>query len=420
MKAEARAVAEPALAPSPFANALDALQSRDFRLLWLNGFSFFLARGMAMLSTGWLVKELTDSPSLVGAVFFVQGAPIFLFSLLAGVWADRLDRRGLIIASQAAAIAVTAVLAVVALAGVVATWQVFVLSFAMGTAMALGQPSRQALIPALVAPERLMNAVVLNTLILNLSFVIGPALAGALIAGLDFGGAFLVQVAVLLAGFPLLLAMRSPAVERAAAPAAVVSELREGLAFVGSDALIRALFVLTGVTGVFFIGSYQALLPVFADDVLDVGSTGYGLLSGAMGLGMLGGSLFIASRGDFARKGEALLSSLAIGGLVFVTFAASSWYPLSLLTMLAWGFGAAFFMNLTITIVQSHTPDRLMGRVMSAQQLSLHGLSPLGALAAGGFAEAAGAPAAAVVGGLAVVAVALVFFAREPALRAMR
>ena len=293
-----------------------------------------------------------------------------------------------------------------------------VLAFLMGTAMALGQPSRQALVPSLVGPERLMNAIVLNNLVQNLSFVVGPALAGGLLAGLGFGGTFLTQVAILLAGLPLLLAMRAPPVERPATQRSAVAELREGLAHIADSPFIRSLFVVSAFTGVFFVGTYQALVPIFARDVLDVGSTGLGLLSAAFGLGMFFGSVFIASRGDLPRKGETLLRSLFIGAIVFFVFAVSRWYALSLVTMLAWGFGAAFFMNLTITLIQSHTPDRLMGRVMSVQALAFYGMSPIGNLEAGGLAEVFSAPAAAIVGAAAVGLMAAVFFVREPELRA--
>ena len=219
MEAEAQAAPATLTWGDRAATALAALQVRDFRLLWLSGFSFFMGRGMQMVAVSWLVFDLTDSPALVGAALFVQGAPIALFSLAAGIGADRLDRRALLIVSQAASALMTAILASLILTDVVATWMVFVLAFGMGTAMALGQPARQALIPSLVAPERLMNAVVLNSLVLNLSFIIGPALAGGLLDVIGSGGTFVVQVGVLLAGLPMLLAMRTPARERSQASA---------------------------------------------------------------------------------------------------------------------------------------------------------------------------------------------------------
>ncbi|MDP3767125.1 MAG: MFS transporter, partial [Dehalococcoidia bacterium] len=238
-----------------------------------------------------------------------------------------------------------------------------------------------------------------------------------LLAIVGFEGTFLAQVGLLAIGLPWLLAMRTPSVERPLHPTSALTEVREGLAHIADSSFIRSLFVVTAFTGVFFVGAYQALVPVFARDVLDVGSTGLGLLSAFFGAGMFAGSLFIASRGNFERKGEVLLRSLLVGSVVFLVFAASRWYALSLVAMIAWGFGASFFMNLTITLIQSHTPDRLMGRVMSVQALAFYGMSPIGNLVAGGLAEGASAPIAAAVGAAAVGVMALYLLARSPALR---
>jgi MFS family permease len=333
-----------------------------------------------------------------------------LFSLFAGIGADRLDRRLLLVVSQGSSGAITSILTVLVLLDAVATWQVFVLGFAMGTAMAVGQPSRQALVPALVGPERLMNAVVLNTLAQNVSFIVGPALAGGLLALSGFEGTFIVQTVLLLAGLPLLLAMRSPEVVREARAASVLADLREGLSYIGRNPLIRSLFIVTGFTGIFFVGTYQAVLPVFARDVLNVGSAGFGLLSAALGAGMFAGSIFIAWRGSFERPGEALLRSTLLGSAIFIAFAASRWYGVSMLTMVAWGFGAAFFMNLTITLIQANTRDALMGRVMSAQALAFFGMSPLGNLMAGLAAEAIGAPLTVTLSALAVAAMSIYLY----------
>ena len=168
--------------PSRRLSALAALQVPAFRLLWLNALSFSLANGMRMVALAWLALDLTDSPSTVGLVLFAQGVPLALLSLPAGVWADRFDRRMLLAISQVITIAVTAALAALIYMDVVTTWWLLAFASATGATMALGQPSRQALVPALVGKERLLNAIVLNNIVQNLSTVAGPALAGALIA----------------------------------------------------------------------------------------------------------------------------------------------------------------------------------------------------------------------------------------------
>jgi MFS family permease len=420
MTVEAQAAPAATGAGGRIAAALDALHVRDFRLLWLNSLTFFLGRSMQKVAVSWLVLDMTDSPSLVGAVLFAQGLPLALFSLPAGVWADRLDRRRLLTVSQTASVVITAVLTFLLLIDAVMVWEIFVIAFLMGTAMALGQPSRQALVPSLVGPDRLMNAIVLNNMVQNLSFVVGPALAGGLLAGIGFGGTFLVQVALLLAGLPWLLAMRVPPLARRAERAPLMTELREGVAHVLATPLVRSLFVVTAFTGIFYVGTYQALAPVFARDILDVGALGLGFMNAAFGTGMFLGSIFIASRRNLRRKGEVLLVSLLAGALLFGVFAASPWFPLSELALLGWGFGAAFFMNLTITLIQTNTPDRVMGRVMSVQALCFYGVSPIGNLLGGVLAEVVSAPFAVVVSSVAIAVLAVWFLLRQPELRAAR
>ena len=403
--------------PSRLASAVAALQVPAFRLLWLNTLSFSLANGMRMVALGWLALELTDSPSIVGVVLFAQGIPLALLSLPAGVWADRFDRRRLLAISQVATIAATAALAALIYMDVVTTWWLIAFASATGAAMALGQPSRQALVPALVGKERLLNAIVLNNMVQNLSTVAGPALAGALIAVAGSGATFVAQAVILSIGLPCLFAMRVPRVERTEAPTSALRDLREGLAYVVASPLIRSLFAATACIGIFFLGIYQALLPVFARDVLDVGGLGFGLLLASLGAGMLLGSIFIAAKGNFARKGEVLLWSLLICSGVVLVFAISQWYVLSLLMMLGWGLCAAFFMNLTITLIQTHTPDRLMGRVMSVQALALFGFGPIGTLGAGFLADGVGAPLAAGIGAVGVAVWITAFLVTQPDLR---
>ncbi|MEX1254428.1 MAG: MFS transporter [Dehalococcoidia bacterium] len=418
MTVEAQAAPATPATGGRFAAATDALHVRDFRLLWLNSLTFFLGRSMQMVAVSWLVLDITDSAALVGAALFAQGLPLALFSLPAGVWADRLDRRRLLVVSQTVSVVMTAVLTFLLLIDAVMVWQIFVIAFVMGTAMALGQPSRQALVPSLVGPERLMNAIVLNNLVQNLSFVIGPALAGLLLAQIGFGGTFVVQVGLLVAGLPWLLAMRVPPIAHQTERAPLMTELREGVSHVLASPLVRSLFIVTAFTGIFYVGTYQALSPVFARDILDVGALGLGFMNAAFGTGMFLGSIFIASRRNLNRKGEVLLVSLLTGALVFGVFAASRWFALSELALLAWGFGAAFFMNLTITLIQANTPDRVMGRVMSVQALCFYGVSPIGNLLGGVLAEVVSAPFAVVVSSVAVGVLAIWYLLRQPELRA--
>jgi predicted MFS family arabinose efflux permease len=264
-----------------------------------------------------------------------------------------------------------------------------------------------------------MNAIVLTNMVQNLSFVIGPALAGIALAVLGFKGTFVIQVALLAAGIPWLLAMRRAPVPEDAAHerSGMISQVWDGVRYiVGSDA-IRPLFVISAFSGVFFLGSFQALMPIFADDILDVGDLGLGIMNSVFGIGTFAGSLYIAARGDLPRKGQTLLVSLLMGSVVFFAFALSESFVFSLAMLLAWGVGAAFFMNLTTTLIQSRVLDSVMGRVMSVQTLAFFGLSPIGALIGGAIAQAYGAPAAAVVGAVAIGAVSAWYLVRDNELR---
>jgi predicted MFS family arabinose efflux permease len=214
-----------------------------------------------------------------------------------------------------------------------------------------------------------------------------------------------------------LLLLRAPSVVHETEAAPLVREVRDGIAYVLGSPLLRSLFVVTIFCGVFYVGTYQALAPVFARDILGVGAMALGFMNAAFGTGMFVGSIFIASRRDFQRKGEALLVSLLLGAVVFCVFAASRWFPLSELTLLAWGFGAAFFMNLTITLIQANTPDHVMGRVMSVHALCFFGMSPIGNLLAGVLADVVSAPFAVVVSSVAVGGLAVWYLLRQPALR---
>jgi MFS family permease len=399
--------------------ALRALEVRDFRLLWFNSLTFFVGRSMGMVAVSWLVKELTDSSFMVGLSFFAQGMPVALLILPAGAWADRIDRRSLLIASQVMTAALIAVLTLLILAEIEAIWSVLLLGVGLGASQAIGLPSRQAIVPSLVGQERLMNAIVLTNMVQNLSFVIGPALAGIALAVLGFKGTFVIQVALLAAGIPWLVAMRrSPVPEEAAGErSGMISQVWDGVRYIARSDAIRPLFVISAFSGVFFLGSFQALMPIFADDVLDVGDLGLGIMNSVFGIGTFAGSLYIATRGDLPRKGQTLLVSLLLGAVVFFAFALSESFAFSLAMLLAWGAGAAFFMNLTTTLIQSRVLDNVMGRVMSVQTLAFFGLSPIGALIGGAIAQAYGAPAAAVVGAIAIGSVSAWYLLRNNGLR---
>lgn len=404
------------VAPTTFA----AFRERPFRLLWANTVLFSLVQSTQRFTFVWLVLELGRGADASGLVLFAMGAPAFVVVLPAGAWSDRLDRRLLLVGSQLGALIVTALTAVLVSTGRINLPITVALGTALGATLAFGQPVRSAVLPTLVPRERLMNAIVLTTIGINVSMIVGPAIGGAAIAAWGLGGAFTVQAVIYVVGLGVLLLLRLP--ERA-----VVVERRrlrveivEGLAFVGRHREIRALFLLLATTGLLMLGPYQALMPKIARDQLGSDAFEASLLFAVLGVGMGFTSLVLARTRDLAHKGAWFAGGLVAGGLIQVGLGLSPVYLLTAVLMFLWGVGGGLFMNLNQTLIQTHTPDAVMGRVMALHTLAMVGLAPMGALAGGILAGVIGAPATVAVAGLGISATAAVVLARVSTLRPMR
>jgi len=388
-----------------------------FRYLWANTFVFMLVQSTQRFTYVWLVLELGRSSDASGVVLFALGVPVFLVAMPAGVLTDRLDRRRILVASQGAALVVTAATAALIYTDQIGIGVTIVLAFLLGVSLAVGQPVRTAVIPSLVPREILMNAIVLVTLGMNLSMIAGPAIGGAAIGLWGVEGAFVLQAVLYAVGLAFLGPLRVPAHAPSAVEHRMWSDIREGVRFVVGRSDMRALFVLLASTGMFMVGPYLALLPEIARDELGAGAFKASLLFAFLGVGMLGSSIFLASRREMERKGLVFIVSLILGGLMLGGMGVSPWYPLSAALMLLWGVGGGLFVNLNQTLIQSHTPQAVMGRVMSLHTLAMQGLGPAGALLAGILAAAIGAPAAVAVLGAAMAAVAVAVLASQPSLR---
>lgn len=402
--------------PTTFA----AFRERPFRLLWTNTVLFSLVQSTQRFTFVWLVLELGRGADASGLVLFAMGAPAFVVVLPAGAWSDRLDRRLLLLGSQLGALVVTALTAVLVSTDRINLPITVALGTALGATLAFGQPVRSAVLPTLVPRERLMNAIVLTTIGINVSMIVGPAIGGAAIALWGLGGAFTVQALIYVLGLGVLLLLRLP--ERA-----VVVERRrlrveivEGLAFVGRHREIRALFLLLATTGLLMLGPYQALMPKIARDQLGSDAFEASLLFAVLGIGMGFTSLVLARTRDLSHKGAWFAGGLVAGGLIQVGLGLSPVYLLTAVLMFLWGVGGGLFMNLNQTLIQTHTPDAVMGRVMALHTLAMVGLAPMGALAGGFLAGAIGAPATVAVAGIGISATAAAVLARVSTLRSMR
>ncbi len=392
------------------------LADSTFRALWLNTIGFVLIQSTQRFAYVWLVLELGGSEREAGVAAFAMGIPVLFLSLPAGVLSDRMSRRTLLFWSQFGAVIVSGLTAALILGDQMSIGVAYALSAAMGATTAYGQPVRQAIVPSIVPANRLQNAIALVTLGMNTSFMVGPAVGGAMIAAWGIGTAFALQTAVYAVALIPLIGLRLPAVVKRA-ERHLWHEIREGLSFIKRSRGITVLVGMLMVFGLLMIGPFQALLPVLARDRLGRGALGTGMLFAAMGTGMLVTSLVLASVRDLKRKGLIFTINYIAGGLGFAAIGLSTSYLLTLAILFVWGMGGGLFINLNQTLIQSNTPHELMGRVMSVHTLSFIGVGPIGALVAGAGAEAFG-PATWVFGcGIFIAATAVFVLLTQPSIR---
>ncbi len=413
-------------------NTFAAFELRDFRLLWFNNFSYALVQGILRFAFPWLVIEaLLARDFFLGAVSFALGVPVLFLALPVGVLSDRWDRRVLLFVSQFVVLGASLLTAVLIWMDVMTVGVSMAMALFAGVGIAIGQPVRQALIPAVVPADRLMNAITLNSLGQNVSQIAGPALGGAAIALWGIGGSFALQAALVGAGVFFLIPLRIPA-RAPAAPAraqaagarsplrAMLSDIFEGFRFITfGNAEIRVLFILLLASALVIMGPWQTLLPRIGQAQLEQGAFWTSMLFAFMGVGTIVSSLILASIPRIQNAGGWFSLTLVIGGSLAVGIGLSESYPLTVLFMVLSGFNAGFFMNLNLTLIQSHTPGDVMGRVMAIYTLMLQGGSPFGGLLAGVGAEWLTAGGWFALCGGAIAAVALVFLITQPGLRRM-
>jgi predicted MFS family arabinose efflux permease len=364
----------------------------------------------------WLVLELGGGAREAGIASFAMGIPILFLSLPAGALSDRMNRRTLLAWSQLGAMVVSGVTAAFIVTDRITIGATYALAAAMGATTAYGQPVRQAIVPSIVPTHRLHNAVALMALAMNGSFMAGPALGGAMIAGWGLGTAYTIQTAIYAIALVTLIGLRLPDVVRRA-DRHMGREIRHGLSFIVHHRGIRVLVSLLMVFGLLMIGPFQALLPVIARENLGRDALDTGLMFASLGTGMLLTSLVLASARDIRRKGLLFTINYIWGGIGFSLIGWSRSYALTLVVLFFWGVGAGLFINLNQTLIQSNTPHDLMGRVMSVHTLSFIGIGPIGALVAGPAADAFG-PGEWIMGCGAFIAATAVFaLATQPEIR---
>ncbi len=345
---------------------------------------------MQSVALGWVVYELTSSQFALGAITFARMIPTVFLMLPAGVIADRMSRRGLLMATKVAMMACAGVLAVLAATGALQTWHIAVVSLALGIAMSFDAPTRQALIVEMVDDRRdLPSAIALNSMVFNLARVVGPAIGGIVLATLGAAWCFGLNAAGYVAVIVALLLMRLPKSPVATRHEPLREQLATGLRYVAQSTPIRTIVILVGVTSLLGL-AYITLLPVFAADVLRTGKTGLGALNTAVGAGAVAGSLVVAATGSSRRKGLILSAGSLLFPSAILVFALSRSLTLSIASLAVVGFGFITQNSTCNTLVQSLVPDRLRGRVMAVFMLMIYGAVPFGSLLAGGLGELLG------------------------------
>jgi MFS family permease len=394
-----------------------ALAYKNYRLFFGGQSLSLIGTWMQQVAMSWLIYRMTDSAFLLGLIGFTGQIPTVIFGSFAGVYADRLNRRNLLIATQAFAMMQALLLAFLTLTGLVAVWHLIVLSILLGIVNAFDVPARQSFVIDLVENRRdLGNAIALNSFMFNSARLVGPSIAGLLIAYVGEGICFLVNGISFFAIILALLAMKTNQKVRGQSSGAILHELKEGFRYVFGFAPIKYIIALVGMVSLLSM-PYIVLMPVFARDILHGGPHTLGFLMGATGIGALMGALYLASRKSVIGLGRIITISTCIFGCGLIAFSFSRYLPLSLLMMLMTGFGMIVSAASCNTIVQTIVDEDKRGRVMSFYAIAFIGMAPFGSLIGGSIAHTIGAPLTLAGCGVLSIVCAVFFYYQLPQIR---
>ena len=393
----------------------NAMRYPNYRLFWIGQLSSILGQNMQHVAQYWLVLQLTGSPLMLGLTGLSQAIPSIGFTLVGGVVADRADRQKVLKFAQAIQALLYASLATLVVTDVVEVWHIMSFAFLTGIIRAFDQPSRQALLPHLIPREELANAVALSSTVWQLSRLTGPAVAGALIALFGVGQTFYVASLGFVIFLCLLYFIRLDKPLLRSEGKGLMRDALEGLDFIRRNEIFYTLIGMTFFNSVFGM-SYAILMPVFARDIFNVGSGGYGVLQSVGGVGALAGTLMVAYMARSKRRGWQAIVGATGFGILLIGFAFSPWYLLSLGIVLLMGLMNQFYMTTINTVLQMRLPDEFRGRVMGVYGLTWS-LMPLGGTVSGAVAQFYGARVAVGSGGFLVAAMALVVAVALPRVR---
>jgi len=394
-----------------------SLKHPNFRLWFSGQIVSLIGTWMQATAQGYLVYELTSSPIMLGVVGFANGIPVWLFSLYAGLIADRISRKKLIMITQASMMVLAFILATLTFTDAIKAWHIVIMALLLGTANAFDAPARQSFVVEMVPREDLTNAIALNSSVFNLGTIIGPSVAGLVYAWLGPAWCFTINgvsfIAVLIALARMRIAPRTPVltVERS-----VKRDLTEGLRYAFGDQNIRVLLIMLTASAVFGFGLLN-LMPAWATHVLGGDVRTNGLLLSARGVGSLIAALMIAYLGARIVRGKLWTLGSIVLPLALAAFALFRTLPVSLLMLVVMGWSLMSVVNLTNALIQTHIPDELRGRVMSVYILLFQGGFPIGALVAGYLAGITSEALTVFIFACLILVVAVVIQLRQPSIR---
>ena len=405
------------MAESRLKSSLRALRYRNYRLFFIGQLTSLVGTWMQTVAQSWLVYRLTGSAALLGFVGFAAQFPVLILAPVGGAVADSYPRRRSMLAIQTASMLLAFPLAALTLLNRIQVWHIIVLAVLLGIVNAFDIPVRQSFIAEMVEREDLINAIALNSSMTNGARVLGPAIAGILVSAVGEGWCFLINGLSYLAVIIGLLFITTGRQAPHENHVSHVQTILEGFKFVWNTQPVRTLLVLLGVVS--FMGMpYSVLMPIFADNILNGGAKGLGILMGFSGLGALMGAIALASRQGVKGLGTWVMFACGGFGVSLILFSISRLFWLSTLLLLPVGFGIMVQLASSNTLIQSMVPDRLRGRVMAVYSMMFMGMAPFGALFAGVLAKNVGAPITVAAGGAVCIVGALVFRSQLPQLRA--
>ena len=404
------------MAESKLPASIRAFRHRNYQLFFSGQLISVCGTWMQSVAQSWLVYRLTGSAALLGLVNFANLIPVFLLSPIGGATADRVSRHRIMIITQVISMLLAFVLAALTLTGRIHVWHLFLLAALLGINYAFYVPAQSAFVVDMVGKEDLMNAIALNSSLVNGARIIGPAIAGLLVAAIGEGWCFFlngVSYVAVIAGLLMMTLTPHRKVSLAGSP---IKHVVEGFGFVMRTVPVRELLLLLGAVSLFGT-PYAVLMPIFSDQVLHHGAGGLGLLMGASGVGALLAAFSLAARTRLRGLGRWVALSTAGFGASLILFGLSHSFWLSAGLLVPVGYAMMIEMAASNTLIQAMVPDNLRGRVMAVYSMMFMGMAPIGALIAGSLAQRYGAPRTVMFGGAICVIGGAIFAFRLPRLR---